>query len=145
MTPSARRAVCAVAFVALGFASITAAQGPQAKGQRMYDPATETTLTGTVAAVETVTRPEQAGRRGLGGLHVTLKTSGESIVVHLGPTSFLTKQKVAVAEGDSVDVVGSRVTIDGEPVLLARTVKKGANTWTLRDASGKPLWSGPPS
>jgi hypothetical protein len=110
----------------------------------MYNPATETTLTGTVAAVEKITRPEQAGRRGLGGLHVTLKTSGESIVVHLGPTAFLTEQKVAVAVGDGVEVVGSRVTIDGEPVLLARTVKKGANTWTLRDASGKPLWSGPP-
>lgn len=143
MNSSARQAVSTAVFVALGFASI-AAQGPQAKGQRMYDPATETTLTGTVAAVETVTRPEQAGRRGLGGLHLTLKTSSESIAVHLGPTAYMNEQKVVIAEGDILEIVGSRVTMDGEPVLLARTVKKGANTWTLRDASGKPLWSGPP-
>ena len=110
----------------------------------MYIPATEATVTGTVASVEKVTRPEQAGRRGLGGLHLTLKTSSESIAVHLGPIAYMNEQKVVIAEGDILEIVGSRVAMDGEPVLLARTVKKGANTWTLRDASGKPLWSGPP-
>jgi hypothetical protein len=34
------------------------------------------------------------------------------------------------------------VTIQGELVVLARRVKKGPTEWTLRDATGRPLWSG---
>jgi hypothetical protein len=26
--------------------------------------------------------------------------------------------------------------------VIAKQIKKGDNTWTLRDASGRPLWSG---
>jgi hypothetical protein len=33
-------------------------------------------------------------------------------------------------------------TVDGKAVLVARQIKKGSDTWTLRDASGRPLWSG---
>ena len=43
---------------------------------------------------------------------------------------------------DAVEILGSRVTIDEDAVLLARQIKKGEATWTLRDASGRPLWSG---
>jgi hypothetical protein len=49
---------------------------------------------------------------------------------------------IIVAKGDALDILGSRVTIDGEAVLLAREVKTGDNTWTLRDQSGRPLWGG---
>jgi hypothetical protein len=108
----------------------------------MYDPATEATLAGTVASIEKVTAPAHRGRRGLGGLHLTLKTSSETIAVHLGPIDFLSERKLSFVEGDAVEIAGSRVAIDGEPVLLAREVKKGGNTWTLRDAAGRPMWSG---
>lgn len=143
MTSSTRLALTALAFAVFGFMDATASQGPQARGQRMYDPATETTVTGTVAAVEEVTNPQS--RRGMGGVHLTLKTASESLVVHLGPIAYLQEQKLTVGEGDGLEIVGSRITIDGAPVLLARTVKKGTQTWTLRDATGKPRWSGPPS
>jgi hypothetical protein len=73
---------------------------------------------------------------------LTLKTATESIEVHLGPVAFLNDKKITVAQGDALEILGSRVTIDGEAVLLAREVKKGDNTWTLRDQSGRPLWSG---
>jgi hypothetical protein len=42
-----------------------------------------------------------------------------------------------------VQILGSRVTINGTPVLLARQIKKADNTTSeLRDTSGRPLWSG---
>jgi hypothetical protein len=82
------------------------------------------------------------GRRGLGGTHLTLKTATETLEVHLGPTAFLNEQKVAIAKGDTLDVVGSRVTVDDEPVFIAREVKKGDSVWTLRDPVGLPLWRG---
>jgi hypothetical protein len=49
---------------------------------------------------------------------------------------------VTIASGDVVHILGSRVTIDDEPVPLARQIEKGDQTWTLRDANGRPLWSG---
>ncbi|MGE5837275.1 MAG: hypothetical protein ACM4AI_22570 [Acidobacteriota bacterium] len=48
----------------------------------------------------------------------------------------------AAAKGDAVEIPGSRVTMDAEPVLIAKQIKKGDTTWMLRDASGRPLWSG---
>jgi hypothetical protein len=52
------------------------------------------------------------GGRGMGGIHLTL------------------------------EIVGSRITIDDKPVLVARQIKNGDQTVTLRDESGRPLWSG---
>ncbi len=116
--------------------------GGQGGGPR-YDTATEATVAGTVEAVEQITgRGGGRGRRGLGGTHLTLKTAAETLEVHLGPTAFLNEQKVVVAKGDTVEIIGSRVTVDDERVFIAKSVKKGSSVWTLRDASGLPLWRG---
>jgi hypothetical protein len=104
----------------------------------MYDVKTETTIRGTVESVETVAR----GRRGLGGTHLVVKTATDALEVHLGPTAYLSEQRITVAIGDAVEILGSRITIDDEPVLLARQIKKGDSSWTLRDATGRPLWRG---
>jgi hypothetical protein len=76
------------------------------------------------------------------GTHITLKTSAETLEVHLGPTAFLNEKKVAIARGDTLVVLGSRVAVDGERVFIAKEVKKGDSVWTLRDATGLPLWWG---
>jgi hypothetical protein len=78
----------------------------------------------------------------LGGTHLTLKTDSATLEVHLGPTSFLKEKKVAIAKGDTLVITGSRVAVDGEAVFMAKEVKKGDSTWTLRDAAGLPLWRG---
>jgi hypothetical protein len=109
----------------------------------MYDAKTETTITGTVESIETITGPGGRGRRGLGGTHLIVKTKADTLEVHVGPTAYLTDHKITLTTGDTVEILGSRVTIDDEPVLLARQITKGTDKWTLRDASGRPLWSGP--
>ena len=117
------------------------AQAQGRGGGPRYDIATEATVTGTVEAVEQIAPPGGGrGRRGLGGTHLTLKTDSETLEVHLGPTSFLSEKKVAIANGDTLVVTGSRVTVDGDSVFIAKSVKKGDTTWTLRDAAGLPLW-----
>jgi hypothetical protein len=78
----------------------------------------------------------------MGGLHVTLKTSTESIVVHLGPAAYLKEKGFVIEAGDHLEILGSRVKVADESVVLAREVKKGERTLTLRDGSGRPLWSG---
>ena len=65
----------------------------------------------------------------------------ETLGVHVGPKFYLDEQKITIAKGDALEILGSRVTIDAKPVLIARQIKKGNATWTLRDASGRPLWS----
>ncbi len=61
----------------------------------------------------------------MGGTHITLKTSAETLDVHLGPTAFLNERKVAIAKGDTLAIVGSRVAVDGERVfIIAKEVKK---------------------
>jgi hypothetical protein len=48
---------------------------------------------------------------------------------------------VKIAKGDTIEVIGSRVTSADSQVLLARDIRKGSTSWTLRDASGAPLWA----
>ncbi len=131
--------------LALSFGLVLVASAPFVLGQRAaggrpqarpYDPATEVTLVG---AVESVTN--QTGRRGMTGLHIALKTESETVAVHLGPAWFLHDQGMAVAVHDELEVVGSRVTIDGKDIVLARSVTKGQVTATLRDEQGIPRWS----
>lgn len=144
MTWSKHRALLAAATAAavVSLAPALLAQPPGGKRPHaaMYSAATETTLTGSIEAVEEVSCPDCMGRRSLAGTHVTFKTATETIEVHLGPSAFLAETKVKLGKGDTVEIRGSRVTIGDEAVLLAREIKKGDQTWTLRDASGRPLW-----
>lgn len=128
----------------IGAVSVVMAQTPGTMrgSSPMYDVKTETTIKGTVESVETLTGAGGRGRGGLGGTHLTVKTEKETLEVHVGPTAYLTETGITLAKGDTLEILGSRVTIDKDPVVIARQIKKGDNTWTLRDASGRPVWSG---
>ena len=80
--------------------------------------------------------------RGGGGLHLVLTASSGPIEVHVGPASFVSSKNVTFAKGDALTVVGSKVTMAGQDVVIAREIKKGDQVLTLRDANGFPLWSG---
>ena len=118
------------------------APGPAGQGAPLYDLKTETTIKGTVESVETITAAGGRGRLGLGGTHLVVKTEKDSVEVHVGPTAYLAEKRITLAKGDMLEILGSRVTVDNETFLIARQIKKGDNTWTLRDASGRPAWSG---
>jgi hypothetical protein len=135
---------CGIAALAFFIAAPLLAQSQgRGEGSPRYDVATEATVTGTVESIEQITGSEGGrGRRGLGGTHLTLKTSADTLEVHLGPTAFLNEKEVAIAKGETLVIVGSRVAVDGERVFIAREVKKGDRVWTLRDAAGLPLWRG---
>ena len=143
MTSLTRLSILAAALLAIGAVSVVMAQTPgTGRAASPYDVKTETTIKGTVESVETVTGAGGRGRRGLGGTHLTVKTEKETLEVHVGPTAYLTEKGITLVKGDTLEILGSRVTIDKEPVVIARQIKKGDNTWTLRDAAGRPVWSG---
>lgn len=131
------------ALCVAGLGSVAGAQPVPAGGQgsTMYDVKSETTITGTVESVENIAETGGRGRCCTGGTHLVLKTDKDSIGVHVGPTAYLAGKGITFAKGDRLEILGSRVTVDKETVLIARQVKKGDNTWTLRDASGRPAWS----
>ena len=124
-----------ILLVALAAATLSAQRGMQGG---LYDPAKETTMTGTVDAVTTT--PAQG--RGGGGIHLTLAATSGAIDVHVGPASFVSGKNFTLAKGDVLTVVGSKVTMAGQDVLIAREITKGSQVLTLRDAKGLPLWAG---
>ncbi len=113
-----------------------AVRGPGARGSRLYDPGTVTTVAGEVAGVQEVT-----GRRG-GGIHLDLKTASGASHVHVGPAWFLKDEGLTLAAGDRVEITGSQVSVNGQPTLLAQVVKKGDQAVALRDLNGVPVWAG---
>ena len=116
-------------------AVVTSAQGPR-KNTRMYDPASETSLKGTVEAVT------QQARGQMMGTHLTIKTADETREVMLGPANFITGKGFTFAKGDAVEVVGSKITMGAMEFVVAREVVKDGKTLTLRDKTGTPQWAG---
>jgi len=112
--------------------------GPGAPYARMYNPQTVETVTGEVFSVDRITPMKGMSY----GVRIVLKTNKETITVHLGPGWYIENQDVVrIAPKDKIEVKGSRITFEGNPVLIAAEVKKGAEVLTLRDANGFPVWS----
>ena len=73
---------------------------------------------------------------------ITIKTDrGEEMVVHLGPEWFVDNQEQLFKANEQVEVTGSRIDLDGKPVILAVEVKRGSDTLRLRDRNGRPSWA----
>ncbi len=118
-------------FLLIGVMAVLAVTSA-AQRARHYDPATETTVTGTVTDVVQVTHQGRSP-----GTHLKLKTASGPVTVQLGPTSYLESQKASFSKGDQVTVTGSQVN----KAIIARVVKKGDSTLTLRDKQGIPKWA----
>ena len=106
----------------------------------MWDANAVTTVSGEVAAVEQYT----PGRGGSSyGLRFTLKINQETLLVILGPAWYVEQQHFAIAPKDTVEVKGSRLSIQGQSTIIAQEVKNGDKVLRLRDDKGIPLWTGP--
>jgi hypothetical protein len=98
----------------------------------LYNTATEASVSGTLA------QPPERGRM---GLYLSVQESGGQMVdVRVAPRGYLAARGFSLAQGDELEVTGSRVTVRGAPVLIAREVTKQGKTVALRDREGHPLW-----
>lgn len=101
-----------------------------------YDPNTVGLVEGRVASL---VRPER------GPVSWRIESAGETYTVLAAPSWYWEELQVAVREGDHVRVKGSKTMgADGNLYLVAReiTLPDHEKPLTLRDARGKPLWSG---
>jgi hypothetical protein len=136
------REACVRTLFRIGGALVLAAAAgyffaPGVKTQRagrtaVYDSATETSVSGTLA---------QPPARGRMGLHLSMEQrSGEMVEVRTAPQGYLAAQGFLLAQGDELEVTGSKVILQGVQVLIAREVTKQGKTVALRDRAGRPLW-----
>ena len=109
--------------------------GPGRGMGKMYNPQTVTTIKGTV---------EGAGPKGRRMQHESriIKTDQGSIMVHLGPTSYMNQQQIQLNPGDVVEVTGSKMERGGRTMMMAKEVTVNGKTFKLRDDQGLPLWRG---
>lgn len=83
-------------------------------------PADGGNLTGEVARIDKFTP-----MRGMSaGIHLLVKTGKETISVHRGPAGYIESQELQFAAGDKVEVTGSRITVEGQPAIIAAAVKR---------------------
>ncbi len=71
-----------------------------------------------------------------------LQTADETIYVHVGPGWYVEEKEFAFEKGDTVEVTGSRVMVNDNPVIIATEISKSGKTLMLRNAEGTPLWIG---
>jgi hypothetical protein len=105
---------------------------------RMYNPDTVVTVSGEITRIDKITPLKGMSY----GVHLVLKTKDETLSVHLGPAWYIENQEVRIERGDKVEVLGSRITFDGKPAIIAAEVKRGNAVLVLRDKEGFPMWSG---
>lgn len=112
--------------------------GMGSKYQGMYDPKTIESLSGEVVNVDKIT-PMKGMHY---GIHLQLKTEKETLFVHLGPGWYIERLDTKIEKGDKIEVKGARVTMMGQPSIIAAEIKKGDNVLKLRDENGIPVWAG---
>jgi len=108
--------------------------------KKIFDSKTIKTISGQVIKIDQV--PEF----GFGlQMRLTVFVDKKDIVpVYLGPAFYLVGpwQAKHFKLGDKVTVSGSQVTVKGEPLMIAMTVKLGNEVLRLRDQEGIPAWIG---
>ena len=123
------------------------AQMGMGQGMHMpkYDPTTVITIKGTVEEVQEgmMQSGQMSQMKGMGhmGMHLIVKTESESLTVLVGPSSFVKEKNFTFAKGDQIEVTGSKVKYDDKDAVIARDIKKGDKTLTLRNEKGIPEWS----
>jgi hypothetical protein len=103
-----------------------------------YDTATVVDFKATVTGIREVPKTDP-----LDGLYLTVKTDtlkSETFDVYVGPTDFVKAFEITFAKGDKIQVIGSKVKIDGVDILLAREVSRQQTTVILRGKNGDPFW-----
>ena len=138
------RIILLAAALMLSFSGLYAQNNnPQYRGKnagygRIYNPATTISLEGTITDIEHI-----ANKRGRGyGVHIKLQADDNTYDVHLGPSWYINKQDMKLKVNDHISVMGSKVTYEGEEVIIAARIEKGSEVMMLRDQNGVPEWAG---
>lgn len=122
--------------------------GPGWHGETFFDPATVTTLTGSLGRTLGLWSAWGYGNHTGNGMHYRFNAeSGESFYLMLGPWWYLEENGIDLEPGLALEVTGSIVEpywagYDDFRYLIASEVIVGDVRVELRDEDGYPLWHG---
>jgi hypothetical protein len=101
-----------------------------------YDPAGETTISGTLLHVVSLASPEGFG------VHFDLKTPTGMVNVHVAPALFIGESNFWFFADEQVEITGVKMFMDGNKSFVARSITKSdGKTLELRGPDGKPAWT----
>lgn len=119
------------AFIAaVAFAQRGSGTGPMSN----YDASAETTISGTIEEINIMDMMCHSGT------HLTVKTDKGNMEVALGPSKFLSDQKLDLKKGDQIQIVGAKANTGRGEIIMARQITRSGKTVTLRDEKGTPGW-----
>jgi len=104
----------------------------------MYQWGSEKTIEGTVKEVISI----QGKRPSNEGIRLVVETKDDVLTIIVGPMYYLSDKGYTPKVGDRVSVLGSRLDINGEAIMVAKSITVGSQTIELRDSQGMPLWRG---
>ena len=107
-----------------------------AQGAALYNPATEDIVRGVVQEAQDFDCPVSEGEL---GSHLMLKTAQGVLRIHLAPARLMAKRNLRFVAGDQIQVLGSKVRLEGMNGLIAREITRGNETIIFRDGQGKLL------
>jgi hypothetical protein len=73
------------------------------------------------------------------GAHISLQTGSGTIEVHAGNAKLIQASNLSLQAGDSVSITGETVTFGNSSVFVARIIRKGSQSVTVRSKNGVPL------
>jgi hypothetical protein len=103
---------------------------------RAYDLSREVSLQGTVVEYRPLSSTPPLGA------HVTLQTASGIVDVHLGNPQMLTANRLSLAPGDTIRVIGENLNGIQGTQFVARILQKGSQAIAVRSPQGLPLKPG---
>lgn len=125
-----------VAEAPIGESKTTESASSSQNEQEQFNATTVETIEGTIQNVE------HARINGVQVMTVDVKTASTEEHVRLAPDGFLVEQGMEVQKGDAVQISGSRITRDGNDLILASQImtKGNGKAIDLRQDDGTPRW-----
>ena len=103
-----------------------------------FNPNAVETIHGTVSKVQTHAMKGTSDQM----LRLTIKTDdGKTMLVDVGPRSFVDRQNIIFHPGDPVTITGSLAKMGRHDVIVASQIQTADKTLSLRSPEGNPLWS----
>jgi hypothetical protein len=139
--------VCACVLLAISAHMMSASSEQQtstmaknADFRPAYDASKEVTISGTV---HSVSAHSDSGKPS--GAHLMISTAHGLVDAHLGSFALQGSRAVSLNRGEQVRVAGVMTTVKGSPMLLARTIQTGTQTFVIRNEHGALLFPRPSS
>jgi len=101
-----------------------------------YDRSRQQVFTGFVGEVKEYLCPVS----GTVGSHIAVRGVTETVEVHMAPAAFMKENGMVIKQGEKVEITGVKVTFNGKPAMLAKSVSVRNEVFYFRDDKGRPLW-----